>query len=63
VLQGVVTPVVLIYILILASRRDVLGAAANKPEFRVAATIAVAAISAMSLLLLGQTVLGWLGLA
>jgi len=63
VLQGIVTPVVLIYILILANRREVLGAAANKPAFRVAATIAVGAISVMSLLLLGQTLLGLLGLA
>ena len=63
VLQGIVTPVVLIYILILANRKDVLGAAANTPAFRIAATIAVAAISLMSILLLGSTILGWLGLA
>jgi Mn2+/Fe2+ NRAMP family transporter len=61
VLQGIVTPVVLIYILILANRRDVLGEAANKPAFRIVATIAVVGISAMSLLLLGQTVLSWFG--
>jgi Mn2+/Fe2+ NRAMP family transporter len=60
VLQGIVTPVVLIYILVLANRRDVLGDAANKPLFRAAATIAVTAIGAMSLLLLGQTLVGWL---
>lgn len=62
VLQGIVTPVVLVYILILANRREVLGNAANKPLFRVVATIAVTAISAMSLLLLGATLLGFLGL-
>lgn len=61
VLQGVVTPVVLIYILILANRREVLGTAANGPVFKVASTIAVAAISAMSLFLLGQTLLGFVG--
>jgi Mn2+/Fe2+ NRAMP family transporter len=60
VLQGIVTPVVLVYILILANRRDVLGAAANGPIRRVAATLVVFAISAMSLLLLGQTLLGLL---
>jgi Mn2+/Fe2+ NRAMP family transporter len=59
VLQGIVTPVILIFILTLANRRGVLGDAANKPAYRVAATIAVAAISMMSLLLLGDTVLGW----
>jgi Mn2+/Fe2+ NRAMP family transporter len=62
VLQGIVTPVVLIYILILANRRDVLGAAANKPVIRVIATIAVAGISIVSVLLLAETVLGWFGI-
>jgi Mn2+/Fe2+ NRAMP family transporter len=62
VLRGVVTPVVLIYILILANSKDVLGAAANTPAFRIAVTIAVAAISLMSILLLGSTILGWLGM-
>jgi Mn2+/Fe2+ NRAMP family transporter len=60
VLQGIITPVVLVYILVLANRRDVLGDAANKPVFRIAATTAVAGISLMSILLLGQTLLGWL---
>jgi Mn2+/Fe2+ NRAMP family transporter len=63
VLQGIVTPVVLIYILILTNRREVLGSAANRLGFRTAATIAVAGISVMSLLLLGQTVLSWFGLS
>jgi hypothetical protein len=53
----------LTYILILANRREVLGAAVNKPVFRIVATIAVAAISANPLLLLGQTVLGLIGLS
>jgi Mn2+/Fe2+ NRAMP family transporter len=62
VLQGIVTPVVLAYILILCNRRSVLGRAANGPVFRVVAGICVAAVSAMSLLLLGSTVLGLLGI-
>jgi Mn2+/Fe2+ NRAMP family transporter len=62
VLQGIVTPVILAYILILSNRRSVLGRAANRPAFRVAATVCVVAISAMSLLLLGSTLLGFLGL-
>jgi Mn2+/Fe2+ NRAMP family transporter len=61
VLQGVVTPIVLIYILILTNRREVLGSHANGPVMRVAATVIVTAISIMSLLLLGSTVLGWFG--
>lgn len=62
VLQGIVTPVLLIFILILANRRDVLGKAANRPAFRIAATIAVVGISAMSVLLLGSTILSWIGI-
>ena len=60
--RGVVTPVILAYILILTNRRSVLGSAANGPTFRVAATLCVVAISARSIMLLGFTVLGWFGL-
>jgi Mn2+/Fe2+ NRAMP family transporter len=62
VLQGIVTPVILAYILILSNRRSVLGRAANGPVFRVVGGICVAAVSAMSLLLLGSTVLGFFGI-
>jgi Mn2+/Fe2+ NRAMP family transporter len=62
VLQGIVAPIVLIYILILTNRRSVLGPAANGPRLRVAGTITVTAVAGMSLLLLGQTLLGFLGL-
>ena len=61
VLQGLITPIVLVYILVLTNRRSLLGSAANRPAFRIAATIAAVAVSAMSLLLLSSTVLGWLG--
>jgi Mn2+/Fe2+ NRAMP family transporter len=62
VLQGIVTPVILVYILILTNRRSLLGKAANGPAFRIAAGICVVGISAMSLLLLGSTVLGFFGI-
>jgi Mn2+/Fe2+ NRAMP family transporter len=62
VLQGIVTPVILVYILILTNRRSVLGKAVNKPVFRVVASICVVGISAMSLLLLGSTILGFFGI-
>jgi Mn2+/Fe2+ NRAMP family transporter len=62
VLQGLVTPIVLIYILILANRREVLGRHVNGPVLRVVATAVVAGISVMSVLLLGSTILGWLGI-
>jgi len=41
----------------------VLGPAANGTAFKVVATICVTAISAMSLLLLGSTVLGFFGIS
>jgi Mn2+/Fe2+ NRAMP family transporter len=62
VLQGIVTPVILVYILILTNRRRLLGKAANGRVFRVAAGVCVTGISAMSLLLLGSTVLGFFGI-
>jgi len=62
VLQGIVTPVILIYILILTNRRSVLGKAANKTWFRIAAGICVVGISAMSLTLLIFTILGFFGI-
>lgn len=62
VLQGIVTPVILIYILILTNRRSVLGKAANKTWFRIAAGICVLGISAMSLTLLIFTILGFFGI-
>ncbi|MBO0774728.1 MAG: divalent metal cation transporter [Actinobacteria bacterium] len=62
VLQGIVTPVILAYILVLCNRRSVLGSSANGPVFRTVATVVVVTVSAMSLLLLGTTVLGFLGI-
>jgi len=62
VLQGIVTPVILIYILILTSRRSVLGKAVNKPVFQAVAGLCVIGISAMSLLLLSTTILGFFGI-
>lgn len=61
VLQGVLTPVILVYILVLTNRRSVLGAAANGPVFRAVATVVVAGVSAMSLFLLATTVAGFVG--
>jgi hypothetical protein len=40
----------------------VLGKAVNKPVFRVVAGICVTGISAMSLALLGSTILGFFGI-
>ncbi|MDA8277329.1 MAG: divalent metal cation transporter [Actinomycetota bacterium] len=60
VLQGLVTPIILAFILKLANKRSILGDRANTPTFRTVATIVVASISILSLVLLVQSVLGWL---
>ncbi|MFJ8311647.1 MULTISPECIES: NRAMP family divalent metal transporter [unclassified Streptomyces] len=63
VLQGLISPVVLVYLLVLTNRRSVLGAAANGPRYRIAATLVVLAVAAMSTILLVQTLLSWIGWA
>ena len=45
VLNGLITPIILVFILILANRRSVLGDAVNGPLFRVVATICVVGVS------------------
>jgi Mn2+/Fe2+ NRAMP family transporter len=62
VLNGFIAPVVLIFILILANRRNVLGAAVNGPRFRVVATGCVVAVAVLASIVFVQTVLGWVGL-
>jgi Mn2+/Fe2+ NRAMP family transporter len=62
VLQGLISPIVLVYLLVLTNRRSLLGAAANGPRYRIAATTVVVGVAGMSTILLVQTVLGWFGL-
>jgi Mn2+/Fe2+ NRAMP family transporter len=62
ILNGVITPVILAFILILANRRSILGDAVNSPRFRAVATVSVVAVGALALLVVLQTVAGWLHL-
>ncbi|MER6573680.1 divalent metal cation transporter [Streptomyces sp. NPDC001093] len=62
VLQGLISPIVLVYLLVLTNRRSVLGAAANGPRYRIGATVVVVGVAGMSTILLVQTILGWFGL-
>ena len=57
-LQGLVTPVFLAFVLTLANRRSVLGEAVNGRIFRKVALVTVVAVAGMCLLLLGQTLVG-----
>jgi Mn2+/Fe2+ NRAMP family transporter len=62
VLNGIITPIILTFILILANRRGVLGAAVNGPRFRVVALICVVVIAVLAFVVLVQTVAGWFGI-
>jgi Mn2+/Fe2+ NRAMP family transporter len=60
-LNGIITPIILAFILILANRKSVLGDAANGMAFRAVATGVVIAVSAMAATVVVQTVLSWFG--
>lgn len=61
VLNGLITPILLTYVLILANRRSVLGDAVNGRIFRIAATICVVAVALLSALVVAQTVVNAIG--
>jgi Mn2+/Fe2+ NRAMP family transporter len=63
VLNGIITPVILVFILILASRRSLLGSATNGRIFQVVATVSVVAVSTMSAIVVIDTVLPWFGIS
>jgi Mn2+/Fe2+ NRAMP family transporter len=56
VLNGIITPLLLTYILILANRSSVLGAAKNGPIFKSVATLCVTVVGLLSFVILIQTV-------
>jgi Mn2+/Fe2+ NRAMP family transporter len=61
VLEGVITPMTLILILILANRRSLLGSAANGPFARTVGGLAIVSVAAVAGFYVVLTVLGWLG--
>jgi Mn2+/Fe2+ NRAMP family transporter len=56
VLNGIITPMLLTYVLILANRKRVLGTAVNGRIFRVVATLCVTVVGVMSFIVLVLTV-------
>lgn len=58
ILNGIITPILLVYILVLANNKNILGSAANGPRFRVLATVCVVLVSLLSLTVLVQSILG-----
>ncbi len=61
IVNGLITPVILAFILVMANRRSLLGAAANGPVFRAVATTCVVVVGGLSLIVLLQTVLSAFG--
>ncbi|HEX4774017.1 MAG TPA: NRAMP family divalent metal transporter [Candidatus Saccharimonadales bacterium] len=58
ILNGIITPILLTYILILANNKDLLGNAANGPLFRKVAAVCVAIISVLSLAVVVTGIIG-----
>ena len=58
VLNGIITPMLLTYVLILANRSNVLGTAKNGPIFKAVATVCVAVVGILSFVVLLETILG-----
>ena len=63
VLEGVVTPITLAFVLVLANRRSLLGRAANGWLARTAGLITVVTVGGFAALLVVVTVAGWLGIS
>jgi Mn2+/Fe2+ NRAMP family transporter len=59
VLNGLITPIILVFILVLANRRALLGSAANGRIFRWVSTTCVATVGLLSLIVLVQTLLAF----
>jgi Mn2+/Fe2+ NRAMP family transporter len=63
ILNGVITPVILLFILVLANRRAVLGDAVNGRAFNVVATACVAVVGVLAAAVVLIGLVGWLGRA
>jgi Mn2+/Fe2+ NRAMP family transporter len=62
VLEGVITPMTLILILVLANRRSLLGVAANGPWARWLGGASILAVATVASVFVILTVLGWFGI-
>jgi Mn2+/Fe2+ NRAMP family transporter len=62
VLNGFITPIILVILLILTNRPSAVGAAVNGPRFKVFALISVVVVSILALAAFGVTVASAFGL-
>jgi Mn2+/Fe2+ NRAMP family transporter len=60
-LNGLITPILLTFILVLANRRGLMGHNVNTPRFRVLATVCTTTVAILAAVVAGQTVLSWIG--
>jgi len=58
VLNGAISPALLVFVLVLANRRSVLGAAANGPVFRAVATVCVFSVAVLAFAVVVLKILG-----
>jgi Mn2+/Fe2+ NRAMP family transporter len=56
-LNGLITPILLTFILVLANRRSLMGNNANTPPFRVLATVCTVAVAILAVVVTGQAVI------
>jgi Mn2+/Fe2+ NRAMP family transporter len=61
VLEGVITPMTLVLILVLANRRSLLGEAANGPWARWLGGISILSVAAVASVFVILTIAGWFG--
>jgi Mn2+/Fe2+ NRAMP family transporter len=59
ILNGLITPVILGFRLVLANRRSVLGEHANGPVFKTVAGLCVGVVGLLAVTVVVQTVAGW----
>jgi len=62
ILNGFITPIILVFLFILTNRASAVGVAVNGPRFKVFAFVCVVVVSVLALAALGVTVAGWFGL-
>jgi Mn2+/Fe2+ NRAMP family transporter len=62
-LNGLITPILLTFILALANRHPLMGVNANTRRFGAVATVCTAAVAVLAVVVAGQAMLGWVGIA
>src|SRR4051794_2442081 len=62
ILNGFITPIILVFLFILTNRASAVGVAVNRPRFKVFGFVGGVVVSVLALAALGVTVAGWFGL-